>query len=30
VGAYTYDEILPRLKAELDTLIEARSAAAAR
>ena len=30
VGAYTYDEILPRLKAELDALIEARSPAAAR
>jgi (E)-4-hydroxy-3-methylbut-2-enyl-diphosphate synthase len=30
VGAYTYDEILPRLKAELDALIEARTPAAAR
>jgi (E)-4-hydroxy-3-methylbut-2-enyl-diphosphate synthase len=30
VGAYTYDEILPRLKAELDALIEARTVAAAR
>jgi (E)-4-hydroxy-3-methylbut-2-enyl-diphosphate synthase len=27
LGAYTYDEILPRLRAELDALIEARSAA---
>jgi (E)-4-hydroxy-3-methylbut-2-enyl-diphosphate synthase len=27
VGAYTYDEILPRLRAELDALIEARTAA---
>jgi len=27
VGAYTYDEILPKLKQELDTLIDARSAA---
>jgi len=27
VGAFTYDEILPRLKAELDALIEARAAA---
>jgi (E)-4-hydroxy-3-methylbut-2-enyl-diphosphate synthase len=26
VGAYTYDEILPRLRRELDTLIEARAA----
>jgi (E)-4-hydroxy-3-methylbut-2-enyl-diphosphate synthase len=26
VGAFTYDEILPRLKHELDTLIEARTA----
>jgi (E)-4-hydroxy-3-methylbut-2-enyl-diphosphate synthase len=26
VGAYTYDEILPRLRRELDALIEARSA----
>jgi (E)-4-hydroxy-3-methylbut-2-enyl-diphosphate synthase len=26
VGAYTYDEILPRLKRELDALIEARAA----
>jgi (E)-4-hydroxy-3-methylbut-2-enyl-diphosphate synthase len=26
VGAYTYDEILPRLKRELDALIEARTA----
>ena len=30
VGAYTYDEILPRLKSELDALIEARTPAAAR
>src|SRR5512139_1623139 len=30
VGAYTYDEILPKLKAELDALIDARSPAAAR
>ena len=29
VGAFTYDEILPRLRRELDALIEARSAAAA-
>jgi (E)-4-hydroxy-3-methylbut-2-enyl-diphosphate synthase len=27
VGAYTYDEILPRLRRELDALIEARTAA---
>jgi (E)-4-hydroxy-3-methylbut-2-enyl-diphosphate synthase len=27
LGAYPYDEILPRLKQELDTLIEAKSAA---
>ena len=27
VGAFTYDEILPRLRRELDALIEARSAA---
>jgi (E)-4-hydroxy-3-methylbut-2-enyl-diphosphate synthase len=27
VGAFTYDEILPRLKRELDALIEARTAA---
>ncbi len=27
VGAYTYDEILPRLRDELDALIEARTAA---
>ena len=27
VGAYTYDEILPRLRAELDALIEAKTAA---
>jgi (E)-4-hydroxy-3-methylbut-2-enyl-diphosphate synthase len=27
VGAYTYDEILPRLRQELDALIEARTAA---
>jgi (E)-4-hydroxy-3-methylbut-2-enyl-diphosphate synthase len=26
VGAYTYDEILPRLKRELDALIETRTA----
>ncbi len=30
VGAFTYDEILPRLKGELDALIEARSAALSR
>ncbi len=30
VGAFTYDEILPRLKRELDTLIESRTAAPAR
>jgi (E)-4-hydroxy-3-methylbut-2-enyl-diphosphate synthase len=30
VGAYTYDEILGRLKQELDSLIESRAAAAAR
>ena len=30
VGAYSYDEILPRLKSELDALIEARTPAAAR
>lgn len=30
VGAYTYDEILPRLRKELDALIEARTPAAAR
>ena len=30
VGAYTYDEILPKLKAELDALIEVRSPAATR
>ncbi len=29
LGAYPYDEILPRLKQELDTLIEAKSAASA-
>jgi (E)-4-hydroxy-3-methylbut-2-enyl-diphosphate synthase len=28
VGAFTYDEILPRLRRELDTLIEARTGAA--
>jgi (E)-4-hydroxy-3-methylbut-2-enyl-diphosphate synthase len=26
LGAYTYDEILPRLRTELDALIEARAA----
>jgi hypothetical protein len=26
VGAFTYDEILPRLRLELDALIEARAA----
>jgi (E)-4-hydroxy-3-methylbut-2-enyl-diphosphate synthase len=30
VGAFTYDEILPRLRRELDALIEARAAAASR
>ncbi len=30
VGAFTYDEILPRLKRELDALIESRTAAPAR
>jgi len=30
VGAYTYDEILPRLKEELDTLIAARTSEIAR
>lgn len=30
LGAYSYDEILPRLKQELDALIDARSAATAR
>jgi len=30
LGAYGYDEILPKLKAELDALIEARAAAPAR
>jgi (E)-4-hydroxy-3-methylbut-2-enyl-diphosphate synthase len=30
VGAYTYDEILPRLKTELDALIESRTPTAAR
>jgi (E)-4-hydroxy-3-methylbut-2-enyl-diphosphate synthase len=29
LGAYTYDEILPRLRQQLDALIEARTAAAA-
>jgi (E)-4-hydroxy-3-methylbut-2-enyl-diphosphate synthase len=29
IGAYTYDEILPRLKAELDALIEQRTGAEA-
>jgi (E)-4-hydroxy-3-methylbut-2-enyl-diphosphate synthase len=28
VGAYTYDEILGRLKRELDSLIESRTGAA--
>jgi (E)-4-hydroxy-3-methylbut-2-enyl-diphosphate synthase len=27
IGAFTYDEILPRLRLELDSLIQARSAA---
>jgi hypothetical protein len=30
VGAFTYDDILPRLRRELDALIEARTAAASR
>ncbi len=30
VGAFTYDEILPRLRRELDALIEARTTAASR
>jgi (E)-4-hydroxy-3-methylbut-2-enyl-diphosphate synthase len=30
LGAFTYDEILPRLRRELDALIEARTATAAR
>lgn len=30
LGAYTYDEILPRLRQQLDALIEARTGAAAR
>jgi (E)-4-hydroxy-3-methylbut-2-enyl-diphosphate synthase len=30
VGAFTYDEILPRLRRELDALIDARAAAASR
>ena len=30
VGAFTYDEILPRLKRELDALIESRTAVATR
>jgi (E)-4-hydroxy-3-methylbut-2-enyl-diphosphate synthase len=27
IGAYTYDEILPKLRSELDALIEARTSA---